>query len=435
MAQDENSWWSSWTTGILENVREKTTTALEFVQSDLSEFVNTIQHDTSVVIADSATAVNRSIQVDETEKNATSGKVKQGFSDILTSISTSLHQAADKTSKPTSSEDENKTDDQRSTSSTMPAVYDRTQAKLQEMQTNPETYSNEPDSDGYETWCATFNLDSKKGEISELLVNNPDVRRLYTKFVPSVQSHSTFWHRYFYKLHEIETANKRLADIVERASRNDSQDLGWDDEDDEETNSITATPKDEELTSIDTNVITDNHPRHEVLQEETKLQQNNKPHCIIRSKNSSADKIDTTEAAADKNCGNQNKEVKNIVHDAKSTSAHNNHDDTPSKDSSSCLETKSEGDSSSRKSDSSDSSSWIKVLDKEGTSSSSSVVVVNDGKELDSDEQLANEVDDDDDDDDFDFNEDVTNEDVEKLVQSITANEIDSEDDDWEDWE
>ena len=41
----------------------QTSTALEFVQSDLSEFVSTIQHDTSVVIADSATAVNRNIKV------------------------------------------------------------------------------------------------------------------------------------------------------------------------------------------------------------------------------------------------------------------------------------------------------------------------------------------------------------------------------------
>lgn len=50
-----------------------------------------------------------------------------GFSNILTSISTTLHQAADKTSNPTSSQDENKTDEQSSTISTMPAVYDRTQ--------------------------------------------------------------------------------------------------------------------------------------------------------------------------------------------------------------------------------------------------------------------------------------------------------------------
>ena len=47
----------------------------------------------------------------------------------------------------------------------------------------------------------------------------------------------------------------------------------------------------------------------------------------------------------------------------------------------------------------------------------------------------ANDDVDDDDDDDFDFNEDISNEDVEKLVQSITANELDSGGEDWEDWE
>lgn len=37
--------------------------------------------------------------------------------------------------------------------------------------------------DQYKKWCENFHLDSKKGEISELLVNNHDVRRLYTSFV------------------------------------------------------------------------------------------------------------------------------------------------------------------------------------------------------------------------------------------------------------
>lgn len=41
----------------------QTSTALEFVQNDLSEFVTTIQHDASVAIADSATAVNTSLKV------------------------------------------------------------------------------------------------------------------------------------------------------------------------------------------------------------------------------------------------------------------------------------------------------------------------------------------------------------------------------------
>ena len=97
-------------------------------------------------------------------------------------------------------------------------------------------------------------------------------------------------------------------------------------------------------------------------------QQNSKPHCVSRSENLSADKINAKEDSVGKNYDNWDKEQKNIVDDVKSSSCHHiiNHDDMPSKVSSSCLETKSEGDSSSRKSDSSDSNSWIKVLDKEG---------------------------------------------------------------------
>ena len=37
--------------------------------------------------------------------------------------------------------------------------------------------------DQFRTWCEAFDLDKKKGEISELLVNNAEIRRLYTKFV------------------------------------------------------------------------------------------------------------------------------------------------------------------------------------------------------------------------------------------------------------
>lgn len=64
----------------------QTSSALELVQSDLSEFVDTIQHDTSVVIADSATAVNRNIKVyvrllyvHSTIKNRVVTIIRRGF--------------------------------------------------------------------------------------------------------------------------------------------------------------------------------------------------------------------------------------------------------------------------------------------------------------------------------------------------------------------
>ena len=50
-----------------------------------------------------------------------------GFSNILTSISTSLHQTADKSSKPP--QNEKKTEEQWSTMPVMLATYDRTQVE------------------------------------------------------------------------------------------------------------------------------------------------------------------------------------------------------------------------------------------------------------------------------------------------------------------
>ena len=59
------------------------------------------------------------------------------------------------------------------------------QARLDAIQTDPGTYCNEPDGppDHYETWQESFDLDERKGEISDLLVANTDVRALFTKLV------------------------------------------------------------------------------------------------------------------------------------------------------------------------------------------------------------------------------------------------------------
>lgn len=35
----------------------------------------------------------------------------------------------------------------------------------------------------FDSWLSTFSLDEKKGDISELLVNSPSIRALYTKMV------------------------------------------------------------------------------------------------------------------------------------------------------------------------------------------------------------------------------------------------------------
>lgn len=85
------------------------------------------------------------------------------------------------------------------------------QARLYSLQADPATYCNEPDGkslalsraflwDGFyslcplcpgppeqfENWLFTFRLEEMKGEISELMVNSPSIRALYTKMVSFV---------------------------------------------------------------------------------------------------------------------------------------------------------------------------------------------------------------------------------------------------------
>jgi len=52
------------------------------------------------------------------------------------------------------------------------------------IQTDPTTYTTEPSpSDSYRDWQSSFDIESFKGNISELLVSNVEVRALYTQLV------------------------------------------------------------------------------------------------------------------------------------------------------------------------------------------------------------------------------------------------------------
>jgi hypothetical protein len=59
------------------------------------------------------------------------------------------------------------------------------EARLNAIQVDPGTYCDEPtgSAEAYEDWLKTFNLEKQKGDISELLVVNVEVRALYTQLV------------------------------------------------------------------------------------------------------------------------------------------------------------------------------------------------------------------------------------------------------------
>uniref|UniRef100_A0A8C4QF95 BSD domain containing 1 n=1 Tax=Eptatretus burgeri TaxID=7764 RepID=A0A8C4QF95_EPTBU len=114
--------------------------------------------------------------------------------------------------------------------------YDRAKARFYSLQADPATYCNEPDGspETYMVWAAAFSLKEKKGEVSDLLATCPAIRAMYTRLVPAAVSHTEFWHRYFYRLHQLEQGEARRAELVKRAHpRSDEPVLSWEDEEDE----------------------------------------------------------------------------------------------------------------------------------------------------------------------------------------------------------
>uniref|UniRef100_A0A2K5KTL1 BSD domain containing 1 n=1 Tax=Cercocebus atys TaxID=9531 RepID=A0A2K5KTL1_CERAT len=215
MAEGEDvGWWRSWLQQSYQAVKEKSSEALEFMKRDLTEFTQVVQHDTACTIAATASVVKEKLAIAaccrgacflcpfsiQTEgSSGATEKMKKGLSDFLGVISDTFAPSPDKTI-------DCDVITLMGTPSGTAEPYDGTKARLYSLQSDPATYCNEPDGppELFDAWLSQFCLEEKKGEISELLVGSPSIRALYTKMVPAAVSHSEFWHRYFYKVHQLE---------------------------------------------------------------------------------------------------------------------------------------------------------------------------------------------------------------------------------------
>uniref|UniRef100_A0A673J428 BSD domain-containing protein n=2 Tax=Cyprinidae TaxID=7953 RepID=A0A673J428_9TELE len=223
----EGGWWGGWLTQSFQAVKDKSAEAYEFIKRDLTEFSSVVQHDTACSVVATASAIKSKLAV-ESSSEATE-KVKKGISNILGVITDTLAPPPDKT-----------IDCDVITLVATPAgtteVYDSSKARLYSLQADPATYCNEPDGppQQFDAWLSSFTLEERKAEISELLVNSPAIRALYTKMVPAAVAHSEFWQRYFYKVFQLEQEEARRVALKQRAEQTDhSESLGWEEEDEE----------------------------------------------------------------------------------------------------------------------------------------------------------------------------------------------------------
>uniref|UniRef100_A0A8B9P245 BSD domain containing 1 n=1 Tax=Apteryx owenii TaxID=8824 RepID=A0A8B9P245_APTOW len=224
---EDAGWWRSWLQQSYQAVKEKSTEALEFMKRDLAEFTQVVQHDTACTIAATASVVKDKLAT-EGPSGATE-KVRKGISDFLGVISDTFAPSPDKTI-----DCDVITLMATPTGTTEP--YDSAKARLYSLQSDPATYCNEPDGPAelLEAWLSQFNLEEKKGEISELLATSPSIRALYSKMVPVAVSHSEFWQRYFYKVHRLEQDEVRREALKQRVEQSmHREEPGWEEDEEE----------------------------------------------------------------------------------------------------------------------------------------------------------------------------------------------------------
>jgi len=100
------------------------------------------------------------------------------------------------------------------------ASFDRVHNELTRLQNDESTYLTDPNPiEAYENWRQTtdFNVDTRKGEIAQLLIDAPHVRSFYAHLVPAQTTHSDFWSRYYFRLHHIEEEEARRTQLLRRA--------------------------------------------------------------------------------------------------------------------------------------------------------------------------------------------------------------------------
>ncbi|XP_038988649.1 BSD domain-containing protein C22A12.14c [Phoenix dactylifera] len=115
--------------------------------------------------------------------------------------------------------------------------YSRFEAQVLAIQSDPSTFSEEPeDAEDFKQWRLRVNLAEKEEEIENLCYENGALEGFLGKLVPTVVNYDTFWSRYYYRVHKLKQAEDARVKLVKRviSREEDEDDLSWEVDDDEE---------------------------------------------------------------------------------------------------------------------------------------------------------------------------------------------------------
>jgi hypothetical protein len=90
----------------------------------------------------------------------------------------------------------------------------RFDAQLHVIHSSADSFLHDPKSDQYEPWAKDFDIEKRTEEITKDLEKYEELRRAMEKCVPEKVEYKTFWTRYYFLRHVIETEEARRRELL-----------------------------------------------------------------------------------------------------------------------------------------------------------------------------------------------------------------------------
>ncbi|XP_076900964.1 uncharacterized protein LOC143555265 [Bidens hawaiensis] len=228
---------SAWTFGstLMKTLASKSESVIETYRRDLEEFSSGIKKETAVIL-DAVKDLPTSLEAGAGLAQESLESVGQAIDDLGSTVTEIIASSKDSIlSIDNNNNNNNNNNNLRGDVISKP--YSRLDAQIRMVQSDMNTYLNDPDDVEYDEWKLGFRFDEKLGEIDEVMSDKDGVvGEIYREIVPSRLDENLFWLRYFYRVYKVKMAEEARVKLVKRAiSGEEDEELSWDvDEDDYE---------------------------------------------------------------------------------------------------------------------------------------------------------------------------------------------------------
>jgi len=253
------------TSGAGKMVKSKSMEVMKAVQEDLGEVRSTIST-YAAPVKGAGGAIKNTIQ----ELDEVTDEMAEAAINGVTKSASSLWNMASGYASQMFVEEDLEAQPVLVGSNSEPIILDRLQAQLHALASDPTTYTKDPDpqdalAEDWTSYLATLELDSRQGEISELMINNGHIRKHYSHLVPSTVQHKLFWARYFFKVHLIDKQEVKRQVLKKRAEQtkvDSDSDINWDEDEELDGADIPDAVQEKLLSDYEAELKTTQKPSH-----------------------------------------------------------------------------------------------------------------------------------------------------------------------------